>query len=143
MSNSQKARDLAHAVEAANRQASAFFYPHVQQWLKIQFRLGRLNQKDADREFTFDEITEDTIDFISEDWEETWAFGGREQHFGHAIRIPFAFFDDETPFLKEADDFEYKVEQSKKSSLERSRLATVKRLESELAEARKNAGLDT
>lgn len=141
MTYSTEAKDLANELTNAKRRASSFFYPRIQQWLKIQVRLDKINKKDADREFHFDEITEHTIDFISEDWEETWSYGGHEQHFGHTIQIPFGFFDDATPYLKQADDYEYQMEQRKTDSLQRSRLATVKRLESELSAARKNAGL--
>lgn len=139
--SSQKAADYANALTAARRQAEIFFYQPIRQWLKIQVRLGNLTKNEASQTFNFEEVTTQTIDFKSEDWEETWSYGGHETHYGRCIQIPFGFFDDETPYLKEADDYEYEQEQRREATRARTGLAKIRRLESELAEARKKAGL--
>lgn len=137
MTYSQEAKDLANELTHAKRRANTFFYTRIQQWLKIQVRLGKITKVDAERDFEFVEIHDDHIEFESDDWEETWSYGGHETHYGNTIRIPLAFFDDETPFLKEADDYELERERLKKVREKRDAEGTIKRLEAQLKAARK------
>lgn len=137
MTYSQEAKDLANELTNAKRRANTFFYTRIQQWLKIQVRLNNFSKTDASRDFEFDEITDTTIDFTSEDWEETWSYGGHENHYGRTIQIPFDFFDDETPYLKKADDYESEIERLQKVREKRIKKEHVKKLEAQLEAARK------
>lgn len=91
-------REIIAKFEQAKMNLEEFFNPHVDAWLEIQVTLGKLTKDEAGQTFSYDCTDPEGIWFASEDWEETWQYGGYERHCGREIAIPFEFFDDMQTF---------------------------------------------
>ena len=129
---------LAHGLLAAQRIFEEKTASAVREWVELRVLHLDLWPSDASRPFRFVELTDSDkgLIFESEDWEETWQYGGHETHSGRSIIIPFDFFDDPEPYREKA----YKLKQDRKDrealAKEQSRKAEILRLERELAKAR-------
>lgn len=140
--SAQEIRDLAHGMLAAKRIFDEATAPFVKDWLELAVKKQHLTPQEAARHFQFDDFgylkaSGDCLIFESEDWEETWQYGGYEKHYGRSITIPLEFFDDPEPFRVEADR-EVEARLAFKNRREtRDKQQRIKDLEAQLAKARK------
>lgn len=114
--------------------------PHVKEWLSLQTRLKNIEPVEASREFTFEGFDNDEsptfVLFSSTDWDEYWAYGGHEKHYGQTISIPLDFFDNPQPYRDEADQYETYRETFIRQQAEKDKRSRVASLERQLAKAR-------
>lgn len=129
---------LANGLLAAQRHFEEATRLSVREWAQLRVKHLDLLPSDASREFKFDDLTDDDkgMIFVSEDWEETWSYGGNEQHCGRTIVVPFAFFDDPQPFRDEAEKLVENRKLRQANIKEQNRKAEIARLEAQLAKAR-------
>lgn len=135
---SQEITSLAHGLLAAQRIFAEKTAPFVKEWAQLRVLHLDLMPSEADRDFTFvDMIEEDRVlIFDSEDWEESWQYGGHEKHWGRMLDIPFDFFDDPQPYRDEANQLVRDREARGALAMEQARNARIAALEAELAKAR-------
>lgn len=113
--------------------------PFVREWVELAVKKQHLTPEEAGRDFHLDDLTTDDTGLIfeSEDWEETWQYGGYEKHYGRSITIPFDFFDNPQPY-RDAAEKELQDRIAFKNRFEaRDKQQRVKDLERQLAKARK------
>lgn len=115
--------------------------PHIKEWLSLQVRLGKIDAVDANRggfEFCgFDnDDSPSAVLYESEDWEEYWAYGGYEKHYGQTLAIPLDFFDNPQPYRDEADQYEADRTTFIRQQAEKDKRNRVANLERQLAKAR-------
>lgn len=132
MSASEQAKNLSTAYENLKQEMEEFFEPHVKAWVKVQVNENKLTQEEADRDFTYSEDVNNGICFASEDWEETWQYGGYEKHYGREIVIPFDFFDNPDLYVKKAELERKAAEAKRKAESLAYQQAEVARLQRQL-----------
>lgn len=130
------ARDRAATLVAAQADAEQYFAPHLERWLDLEVKEGKLSNHEAGQQFFITEVSDDGITFESGMSEETWQYGGQELHYGNTITIPFEFFDDPKPFEEAVDQRIREREQRQAALTEKQKLEQVRRLEAQLAKAR-------
>lgn len=140
MNNSDKAKNLALAYENIQKEMEGFFEPHIKAWLQVQVDENSLTKEEAEADFHYSGESWNGLAFESEDWEETWQYGGYEKHYGREISIPFEFFDNPEEYVakakakKEAAVLQRRAE---KLAHEQAKVARLQR-QLELAQARLN-----
>lgn len=130
---------LAHGLLGAKRIFEEKTEPFVEEWAQLRVKHLDLLPSEASRDFHFVDLTTDDkgLIFESEDWEETWQYGGYEKHYGRTITIPFDFFDNPQPYRDEAEELVRQREQHKIDQIQRDKANRIKDLERQLAKARK------
>lgn len=111
-------RERVAKFEQAKTEFEEFVTPYIDAWLEIEVSLGNLSKEDAAQTFSYDCTDPKGIWFASEDWEETWQYGGYEKHYGREVLVPFEFFEDMQTFQDEA--------KAKKAAIERINAAKEK-----------------
>lgn len=140
MGDLSKAKDLAHRLTDLHKEADAFFPPHINDWLTIVRKTKPYwADKDFQQDFHFSGINDEGITFNSEEWEETWGYGGHETYPAQEITIPFDFFDNPQPFHDHANQVVAERDRNAQKSKKRAAQAMVKQLQFELKEAQKKA----
>lgn len=142
MKNSIKARMLVQSFDAAKQELEEFYAPFVQDWLQIQYAENKLTKEEIENDFHFDSASENAheVYFASEDWEETWQYGGYEKHYGREIAIPFEFFDNPVKYNEKAQALKKLRELEQEAARLAAQQENVKRLQRklELAQAELN-----
>lgn len=141
MPNSDSFRILANSILAKQEEFAQLIGPQLQDWLDLQVKQGSLDKQDADRDFVLEDTTEKGLIFRSEDWEETWQYGGHESHSGRTVVVPFDFLDDPAPFHEKIDKLLRDRADRNKEIATTARFNRVKQLEDQLAKAKEEAGL--
>lgn len=139
MNNSDKARNLVQSFEAAKQELDTFFEPFVKEWLQVQYAENKLTKEEIENDFHFDSASDNAneVYFASEDWEETWQYGGYEKHYGREIAIPFDFLDDPKKYNEKAQALKKLRELEKEAATLAARQAEVERLQKQLTLAQK------
>lgn len=131
---------LGKQLEERTRHFHSFTENHVKEWLSLQTRLKNIEPVEANREFTFEGFDNDEsptcVLFSSTDWDEYWAYGGHEKHYGQTISIPLDFFDNPQLYRDEADQYEADRETFTRQQAEKDKRSRVASLERQLAKAR-------
>lgn len=140
MNNSDTARNLVQSFEAAKQNLETFFAPFVQEWLQVKYAEGKLTKEEIENDFHFDSASDHAqeVYFASEDWEETWQYGGYEKHYGREIAIPFEFFDDPAKYNEKAQALKKLRELEKEAASLAAKQANVARLQRQLELAQEN-----
>lgn len=133
-----EAQELAAGFTAAERMLGEYFDPIVQRYLAMQVKLGLLTDKEAEQDFKFnsEESTPTLFCFSSAPWEETWAYGGYEDHCGDDIYITQDFIDNPEKFEREADEALVAREKAQKEARKKQLKAEVYRNEQALLRAK-------
>ena len=136
---------LGRMLTASQNNFAKLSEPHLTEWLDLQTRLEKIDAQDASQEFTFDGFDNDenpkALLFKSEDWDEYWAYGGHERHYGRTVSVPLDFIDNPQTYRDEATRHEEEREAALQRYEEASKRDRVARLEKQLQAARKEAGL--
>ena len=132
---------LGLALQDRQRQFHQFTDSHVKEWAQLQVKHNRLDPADTEREFMFDGFTSqqaenDALFFTSEDWEDTWAYGGAEHHYGETLCIPLDFFDNPEGYRAAAELVASSREAREAYNKAESKKARIALLEIQLANAR-------
>lgn len=138
LNNIEKALELTSTFDALREKMETFFQPHIEAWIQTQVALNRMDKKDAEQEFVYSETTETSVIFESEDWEETWRYGGYEKHYGRSISIPLAFIDNPEQFLKDAKETQASAARQQEIQRLASQQQEIQRLQRQLEIAESN-----
>lgn len=69
--------------------------PFVDLWLHLEVVAGRISKLASHQEFKYESHDDEYMVFYCEPFIETWRYGGREDHGGETVKIPFSFIEDQ------------------------------------------------
>lgn len=90
-----EAKVILKSLNEAQEKLENELMPVVDLWLKSEIAAGRVSKAAAHEEFRYDSHDDEYMIFYCEPFVETWRYGGREEHGGVTIKIPFSFMDDQ------------------------------------------------
>lgn len=132
MTSITEAKKLLSQFDTLKEEMETALKPIVDSWLELQVTLGNLTAREAAEEFSYVEQDSTHMVYNSLPWQETWNYGGYEDHSGDEIRIPFAFIEDQEPFFKDAGKEALKKLEEKKKQDKKAKQQAVRRLEAQL-----------
>lgn len=127
-----EALQILQSLDMALEQVETNIMPIVDEWLKYEVIAGNISELAAREEFHYDSHDEDAMAFTCHPFTETWQYGGREEHCGETVSIPYAFIEDMDGYAKKAEEEKKAKILAQKLKVKKGKQAEIHQLEAQI-----------